>query len=814
MGNQTRGLLKTEATDAKLAGLCVPILEEFAAETTALFELYDRNVDGIDPNGVVNGNGNGETPDFLSFYQTEGVQFAFERMLAILADEMGVGKTPQGVALRYEIENRTGKRCRTLVICPNSVKEYWAQCIKAWSKKGRTGKVVYLDTYSTAALRQARNADWLIVNYDLLAVHSGSQNPNPGVTTRRRVYRWLMSQQFRLTILDEVQNAKNGSCHLSQNVVEVTQRSEYVLLLSGTPVPSWLHDIFVVMTLLEPEIFPTVQKVAEAYRQDPRIIRAFFKRRRLKRGLKEVVRLPKLRVRREWLTLEGAQEKIYKTILERYNLDGGIKLLRLKQALLDPVLVPQELLPEELRSTDFGDPVKYRALDRIIERAMRQGEKVVVFSPLARTHVIARLAKRYERFGVITQDGTIPETERRILRKRFAENPNCRICLATDVVGEGVNLSAASVGVFLDLPYAPGEYDQMVARLHRRGQTRPVTIYELLVRGTVDEGTAEFLKIKRDAIRFIEEGLRLTPAQLEAMTKPVFASGIHRRHMWTGQEYVNWYAAKMAGVGYEKNKRALERNRAEIARHYAECYTQSWETTASANSAEVCQRIVRALETRGRLRKKLDLGGAFGVLSHVLGESTVVTDINPYHFETEFYRQHIASLKNEVAIAPYHNLPKKWLRRFHLAVNALGLHQCGRDERRDAIREAWRVLKPGGYFLTTLPMGTVGGYGEAFAKAVADMGWEVVPELTGVVSSHASEGLGFQLFVLLARKGPRIQLVPAERLMLDCDDFVIRGGGKKKRLHTQLRAGKVQTLLFEGGETLEERLAQYLRRTA
>ena len=62
----------------------------------------------------------------------------------------------------------------------------------------------------------------------------------------------------------------------------------------------------------------------------------------------------------------------------------------------------------------------------------------------------------------------------------------------------GLNLQAASYVINLDLPWSYAKYEQRIARAWRLGQTNPVTVWNFLASGTVDEKVAEVLGRKME----------------------------------------------------------------------------------------------------------------------------------------------------------------------------------------------------------------------------------------------------------------------------------------------------------------------------
>jgi SNF2 family DNA or RNA helicase len=72
--------------------------------------------------------------------------------------------------------------------------------------------------------------------------------------------------------------------------------------------------------------------------------------------------------------------------------------------------------------------------------------------------------------------------------------------------GYGLNLTAADVVIHMDPWWNPAVEDQANDRAHRIGQVRPVTVYRLLARGTVEEAVLRLQEKKRALVGVIDEG--------------------------------------------------------------------------------------------------------------------------------------------------------------------------------------------------------------------------------------------------------------------------------------------------------------------
>ena len=93
--------------------------------------------------------------------------------------------------------------------------------------------------------------------------------------------------------------------------------------------------------------------------------------------------------------------------------------------------------------------------------------------------------------------GNVPGKERRGLLEQFRDDPECRVFLSTDAGGTGLNLQAADTVINLEVPWNPAVLEQRIARVHRMGQHRPVQVFNLVMRDSIEERVLRTLEQKR-----------------------------------------------------------------------------------------------------------------------------------------------------------------------------------------------------------------------------------------------------------------------------------------------------------------------------
>ena len=132
---------------------------------------------------------------------------------------------------------------------------------------------------------------------------------------------------------------------------------------------------------------------------------------------------------------------------------------------------------------------KMVVLDLLLRRLKLRGHRVVLFSQYTRTLDIIGDYLDLRGYSHCRLDGSTNRVMREVLINQFNKenSPLFVFCLSTRAGGEGVNLFTADTVVLFDSDWNPQVDIQAMARVHRIGQTRPVHVYRLVSRGTVEE---------------------------------------------------------------------------------------------------------------------------------------------------------------------------------------------------------------------------------------------------------------------------------------------------------------------------------------
>lgn len=418
-------------------------------------------------------------------YQLDGftwLAFLWQHKLGgILADDMGLGKTIQSLALICHARQADPDAPPFLIIAPTSVVPNWA----AESRRFAPGlKIAAIDKAIKASdMARLGNADVVITSY----------------TRFRLDFDTYSAMSWSALILDEVQFVKNHQSKAYQCVRKL--ETPFKLAITGTPMENNLMELWSLLSITAPGLFPNIKKFGDYYRKpienqgDAELLAQL--RRRIKplllRRTKDQVAadLPAKQEQVLELELNPRHRKIYQTHLqrERQKILGLISdmdknrftifrsLTMLRQLSLHAGLVEDE---------HEGVPsVKIEALTEQLHDVIDGGHRALIFSQF--TSFLSKVRDRLDAEGITYAylDGSTKD--RGAVVEQFKSGGAPVFLISLKAGGFGLNLTEADYVFLLDPWWNPATEAQAIDRTHRIGQTRSVMVYRLIAKDTIEE---------------------------------------------------------------------------------------------------------------------------------------------------------------------------------------------------------------------------------------------------------------------------------------------------------------------------------------
>lgn len=399
---------------------------------------------------------------------------------AVLADDMGLGKTLQTLC------SVVG---RTLVVCPRSV-------VFNWQNEATKFRPDLATNVYHGPRRTLTPADITITTYAVL----------------RLDLEVLKEAAFDTVILDEAQAIKNSDSQATRAAYALSESLDdgaFRVALSGTPVENRLEELWSVFRFTHQGLLGSrsdfmkryARPISEGSNEATERLRSLIKPFLLRRMKRDVARdLPPRTDALLTVELDETERKIYdavyaakhKEVVEALQSGGSVMaaleaLLRLRQAACHPSLVPGQ---------SAASSSKVEALLEALSDATSDNHKCIVFSQWTSFLDLVEPELTAADIGFVRLDGST--RDRGAVVARFQDESGPPVILSSlKAGGTGLNLTAADHVFLLDPWWNPAAEDQAADRAHRIGQTRPVTVYRIIARDTIEEGILELQKKKR-----------------------------------------------------------------------------------------------------------------------------------------------------------------------------------------------------------------------------------------------------------------------------------------------------------------------------
>lgn len=424
----------------------------------------------------------------------------------ILADDMGLGKTVQAITLLLAVKSAVEKdakadgkkKFKALIVAPTSVVTNWERELDKFAPSLK--HIVWHGGGRKERTDELEDADVVITSYALL----------------RRDEEVLAKLDLTYAILDEAQNIKNPLSATARAAKRLKAMRR--LALTGTPIENRLSEIWSIFDFVSPGLLGPLDKFEERYARpidggDQKAatrLRATIHPFILRRTKAEVAKdLPEKIESDQFCELTGEQSALYAAVLKevRAQVMGEVErqgmakshiqilagLTRLRQAACDPRLLG---LPREFGDVDSG---KLVALRELIQTSVEGKHRVLVFSQFVSMLSIIRRAMEEDGVEYEYLDGSTKDRQARVNNFQREDGPPVFL-ISLKAGGSGLNLTAADTVIHFDPWWNPAVEDQATDRAHRIGQTKVVTTYRLIAKGTIEEKILELGGKKRELV--------------------------------------------------------------------------------------------------------------------------------------------------------------------------------------------------------------------------------------------------------------------------------------------------------------------------
>jgi len=420
----------------------------------------------------------------------------------ILADDMGLWKTLQTLALLQKIYHNSKLKQKSLVVCPTSLVFNWLDEAKKFTPDL---KIEYIKDWKTAFSKIKEDTQVVIVSYWIIANLSE---------------KWDLKEKFHYLILDEAQNIKNPAAKRTKSICKIV--AKYRLWLSWTPIENNLMELWSGFNFLMPGFLNNLNNFKSKYmwakadkdamKNLSAKVKPFILRRKKEDVLKELPAKVEEVIKLEmWEKQKSFYTKLKNTFklqitkeLEENWLNKSRfmvldSLLKLRQACLTPELIPLSNSPltgERIK----GNSIKLDYIKDSIDEMLNNWHNLLIFSQFTGFLKYVREILEEKEIEYNYLDWQTPAKNRKWLVDEFNNWKKQVFIISLKAGWTGLNLTKADYVIHLDPWWNPAVENQATDRAHRMWQKKTVFVQKLICRDSIEEKILELQEKKKKLI--------------------------------------------------------------------------------------------------------------------------------------------------------------------------------------------------------------------------------------------------------------------------------------------------------------------------
>lgn len=432
---------------------------------------------------------------------------------------VGLGKTLvaiNAVTYHYQTKGYT----RVLVVAPLGLLYNWEQEIEACSYYPSDIVILFGSTEQkkkilAGATPKKGTIQWVIVNYDALS----------------RLEKELFERDFQIIITDESHRIANPETNTSQALIQISRLTPIRLALTGSPTSGSPLKVFGIYLFLDKTVFGTSfprfkQRYAILKQHPARRVNMVVGYKNLEE-LSEKMYQCAYRVTADeglnlppWtdtiipIQLEKSTRALYKRLEEETMFetsDGDVEAKIVLTFLLRAAQITSGYVTTNEGKIVEVSQAKINTLrDLCMDLLEDEEQKIVIFCRFrAEMEAVENMFKKLKE-KCYTIHGDVKTKDRMKMVNDFQKTNKVRVfCIQSRSGSEGINLTSASVAIFMSLDYSAIAYEQARGRIYRKGQKKSVTYYHLLAKDTVDEVIYQALVKKQDVAKQVADRFKV-----------------------------------------------------------------------------------------------------------------------------------------------------------------------------------------------------------------------------------------------------------------------------------------------------------------
>lgn len=454
-------------------------------------------------------------------YQSQAVDFAKDLEYAAIFHEQGLGKTK--IALDISLYWISEKEIDTVLIVTKK------GLVKNWQEETKMHSFLH-----PKVLGNNRNSNYYVFNSATRLIITNFET----ISLEKSRFKLFLKSRNVGVIIDESAKLKNPDSKLTQDFFELSPLFIRKVIMTGTPVANRPYDIWAQIFFLDngkslgddykefKSKSDLTNKLAsnDAKRAEfEDFISSIFEKindfsiRETKKSAN--LSLPDKIYHNIWTMFSPEQKKMY----DKLRKDLYIELIQNNKKEIDDVsAVLKRILrleqitsnPKMLDDTITFTSGKEAELKSLVKEIIGRNEKVIIWTNYI--YNVDYFKSIFSRYNAVTISGSMSIDQRNNSVQKF-KNGDAMVLIATpQSAKEGLTLTVANNAIFYDRGFSLDDYLQAQDRIHRISQTKDCNIYNIMIRGSIDEWIHKLLLIKEKAAGLVQNDITKEDYELEA----------------------------------------------------------------------------------------------------------------------------------------------------------------------------------------------------------------------------------------------------------------------------------------------------------
>ncbi len=455
-------------------------------------------------------------------HQIVGATLAHKAHKLLFALGMGSGKSGAAL-LTSEIHGQAVKK--VMIISPNSLKYNWRNEIKKFAADQKYYILNGVNEYSH------QEAKYFITNFEYFSSSAFDFN--------KKIKAFGIDKPD-MFIIDEIHKLNNTKSNRTKRIRDYFKKAESpnIVALTGTPITNGkLGELYNILNFLDPQEFSSKSRFFTDYcgmtyipaqfgwvqTKDPKLEEMNTKLQHLMYRVKtqDVLKnLPEFRINKIYIDMSTEQQKIYEEIESGMrNIDWNSTSFLAEKKEEGKQMGFLELIGK-LRQ--YTSSLKLDTVKDFVTVLNEDGEKVVIFDTYI--NPLKDVAEYFEHCSKLYYGGVDP-----LVRQTYVDDfqdPNSKLlnlCMSIQSGNVGLTLTAACNLIMMGLPLTPSDAEQCYGRVYRNGQLRPVTIYLLIVKNSIDEYIDNLLASKLKTSMKVIDNEEYSDTSTESLVSELFS---------------------------------------------------------------------------------------------------------------------------------------------------------------------------------------------------------------------------------------------------------------------------------------------------